>query len=78
MKGEKDLQKKIMQAMELAAVNEMHPVNTDYSSYCYKNISLAVGGIRFKLTRQWFRIDTIAHVANFYLQLLKEKGVEIT
>ncbi|MFK7738166.1 MAG: hypothetical protein AB8B50_19215 [Pirellulaceae bacterium] len=30
----------------------------------------ALGGIRFKLTRQWFRIDTIQHVASFYLKHL--------
>jgi hypothetical protein len=29
-----------------------------------------MGGIRFKLTRQWFRVDTIQHAAGFYLRFL--------
>ena len=44
--------------------------NTADSVCSAKNPARAVGGIRFKLTRQWFRVDTIQHVASFYLKLL--------
>ncbi|MCB9873138.1 MAG: hypothetical protein H6821_03075 [Planctomycetaceae bacterium] len=44
--------------------------NTRESAYSAPNPDRTVGGIRFKLTRQWFRIDTIQHVASFYLKLL--------
>jgi hypothetical protein len=44
--------------------------NTPESMYSAANPERAIGGIRFKLTRQWFRIDTIQHVASFYLKVL--------
>lgn len=44
--------------------------NTPESVYSAANPARAVGGIRFKLTRQWFRVDTIQHVASFCLKLL--------
>lgn len=44
--------------------------NTAESMYCVPNPGHSVGGIRFKLTRQWFRVDTIQHVASFYLKYL--------
>ena len=44
--------------------------NTRDSVYSAANPKRAVGGIRFKLTRQWFRVDTIQHVASFFLKLL--------
>jgi hypothetical protein len=43
--------------------------NTPESMYSAASAERAIGGIRFKLTRQWFRIDAIQHVASFYLKL---------
>ena len=60
----------IWQALRLAGWAVMHLVNTEDSIYSAKNPSLALGGIRFKYTRQWFRIDTIQHVASFFAKLL--------
>lgn len=57
-------------ALKMAAWAVMHLVNTPESTYSVPNPNLAAGGIRFKLTRQWFRIDTIQHVASFYLKFL--------
>ena len=48
--------------------------NTPDSVYSAANPERAIGGIRFKLTRQWFRVDTIQHVASFYLKLLGTKS----
>ncbi len=42
--------------------------NTKDSVYSLPNPDYAMGGIRFKLTRQWFRVDTIFHVANCFLK----------
>jgi hypothetical protein len=44
--------------------------NTPDSVYSVPNPERAIGGIRFKFTRQWFRVDTIQHVASFYLKFL--------
>ena len=40
------------------------------SVYSAPNPERTIGGIRFKLTRQWLRIDTIQHVVSFYLKFL--------
>ena len=57
-------------ALRLAAWSLMHLVNTPDAVYFARRPDIAVGGIRFKYTRQWFRIDTIQHVASFYAKLL--------
>jgi len=56
--------------IRLAAWALMHLVNTEDSIYFAKNPAIALGGIRFKYTRQWFRIDTIQHVASFFAKML--------
>ena len=53
-----------------AAWATLHLVNFPQFLYFAKNPQKALGGIRFKYTRQWFRIDTIQHVACFYLKAL--------
>ena len=57
-------------ALKLGAWAVLHLVNTEEATYSFKRPDLALGGIRFKYTRQWFRIDTIQHVASFYAKLL--------
>ncbi|MFH1496024.1 MAG: hypothetical protein ABIG70_14665, partial [Pseudomonadota bacterium] len=54
----------------LAAWSVLHLVNTEDAIYFAPNPRVALGGIRFKYTRQWFRIDTIQHVASFFAKLL--------
>jgi len=68
--GDQEKQRQLWSALCLAAWAVMHLVNTEDSIYFAKNPSVALGGIRFKYTRQWFRIDTIQHVASFYAKLL--------
>jgi hypothetical protein len=60
----------LWRAVRLSAWAVMHLVNTEEAIYSAPNPALALGGIRFKYTRQWFRIDTIQHVASFYAKLL--------
>jgi hypothetical protein len=68
--GDQEKAYQIWGALRLAAWAVMHLVNTEDSIYFAKNPSVALGGIRFKYTRQWFRIDTIQHVASFFAKLL--------
>jgi len=65
-----ELSGKLLKRLKSAALCQLHLVNTPESIYASFNPSIALGGIRFKLTRQWFRIDTIGHVASFYMQLV--------
>lgn len=44
--------------------------NTPESLYFAPDPEKSLGGIRFKLTRQWFRIDTIQHVVCYYYRFL--------
>ncbi|MBF0123364.1 MAG: MBL fold metallo-hydrolase [Candidatus Omnitrophica bacterium] len=57
-------------ASKLMALALMRLVNTPEAMYFADNKDLAIGGVRFKHTRQWFRIDTTAHVILFFLKLL--------
>lgn len=68
--GELEKAAEIWQALRLAAWAVMHLVNTEDSIYFAPNPAIALGGIRFKYTRQWFRIDTIQHVASFFAKML--------
>lgn len=60
----------LWRAMRLAAWALLHLINTEEAIYFANNPTIAQGGIRFKYTRQWFRIDTIQHVASFFAKML--------
>lgn len=68
--GDQGKARELWPAIRLAAWAVMHLVNTEDAIYFAPNPAVALGGIRFKYTRQWFRIDTIQHVASFYAKLL--------
>lgn len=68
--GRQEQAQHLWQAMQLASWALLHLVNTPESVYFAPNPKIALGGIRFKHTRQWFRIDTIQHVASFFAKLL--------
>ena len=74
--NDKIRQKKYWKALKLAAWSLLHLVNTEESLYSVPNPKLSLGGIRFKYTRQWFRIDTIQHVASFFAKLLPYWALE--
>ncbi|WPL19107.1 hypothetical protein Thiowin_04211 [Thiorhodovibrio winogradskyi] len=74
--GEDTLASDLWSAIQLAAWSVMHLVNTKDAIYAAPNPKLALGGIRFKYTRQWFRIDTIQHVACFYAKMLRHWPAE--
>jgi len=68
--GEEKVARLLWSALKLGAWSVMHLVNTSDTLYSAKKPELALGGIRFKFTRQWFRIDTIQHVACFFAKML--------
>lgn len=68
--GEVTKAREIWRALKLASWALLQLVNSEESIYFARNPELALGGIRFKQTRQWFRIDTIQHVASFYAKML--------
>jgi hypothetical protein len=68
--GDRARIEKYGQALKAAAWATLHLVNTAKSAYSVQNPEMTIGGIRFKPTRQWFRVDTIQHVAGFYLKFL--------
>lgn len=68
--GDQSKMDQLWPALQLAAWSLLHLINTEDAIYCCPNPRLALGGIRFKYTRQWFRIDTIQHVASFFAKLL--------
>lgn len=61
---------KITIAIKLINLAVYRLVNTPELAYAVKNPSMALWAIRFKLTRQWIRVDTIQHVAAFYSKYL--------
>lgn len=71
--GDKKRIEKYTEALERAAWATHHLVNTPEAIYFAKNPQKALGGIRFKTTRQWFRIDTIQHVICFYMRFYFHK-----
>lgn len=68
--ADRDKMRELWPALRLAAWAVMHLVNTEDAVYFAARPDIALGGIRFKHTRQWFRIDTIEHVASFYAKML--------
>ena len=67
--GENDFANEVLNACRLAAKSQMILSNNEINTYAHKNPQKSFGAIRFKPTRQWVRVDTIQHVACFYLRL---------
>ena len=64
-----ELTQEILEACRKAAQSQMVLYISDKNNYAHKNPEKSKGGIRFKATRQWIRIDSIQHGACFYLRL---------
>lgn len=69
--GRADLAKTILDHCRLVARSLMFTYNTDQSTFMYPDPKKGVGAFRFKLTRQWMRVDTVQHTACFFIRLLK-------
>ncbi|MCD6258849.1 MAG: protein containing Six-hairpin glycosidase-like domain protein [Helicobacteraceae bacterium] len=60
----------IMKHMVLSAKGLMKTFHDERSVYAHKNPTKALHSFRFKLTRQWVRVDSVQHAACFFARLL--------
>ncbi len=67
--GWSELADKILDACKVVAKSQFLLFNNEINSYSHKNPAKSIGGIRFKATRQWVRVDSIQHVACFFARL---------
>ena len=68
-RGEKRKAPKIMNHMLLSARGLMLTYNSKESVYAHRFPERTVGSFRFKLTRQWVRVDSVQHTACFLARL---------
>ncbi len=61
----------IMEHMLLSAKGLMKTFNSEEASYPHANPKKALHSFRFKLTRQWVRVDSVQHAACFYARLIQ-------
>ena len=55
--------------LQKAAKNILYTYNTPESCYAHCNPEKSVDSFRFKLTRQWVRVDSVQHAVCFYARL---------
>lgn len=58
-----------MKYLRKAAKNLLYTFNTPESCYAHCNPEKSSNSFRFKLTRQWMRVDSVQHAACFYARL---------
>lgn len=76
--GNQKLESKYLEACRKTAQSQMLLFNSDKNNYAHLNPEKSKGSIRFKATRQWVRVDSIQHVACFFLRLyFAEKNIEV-
>lgn len=61
----------IMKNMLLSAKGLMKTFNSEESAYPHIDPKKALHSFRFKLTRQWVRVDSVQHAACFFARLYK-------
>ncbi len=61
----------IMEHMLLSAKGLMKTFYDEVSTYCHINPQKALHSFRFKLTRQWVRVDSVQHAVCFFARLYK-------
>lgn len=76
--GKDDLAQTILEACRKTALSQMYLYNSDKNTYAHLNPEKSIRSIRFKATRQWVRVDSIQHVACFFLRLyFAEKNIKV-
>jgi len=68
--GKRELAQRYLGYCRLIAKGLMRTYNSEAAMYAAKVPAKAVGSFRFKLTRQWVRVDSIQHTACFFARLL--------
>lgn len=73
-----ELAAKYLHACRKAALSQMFLFNWEKNNYAHLNPEKSKHSIRFKATRQWVRVDSIQHVACFFLRLyFAENNIEV-
>ncbi len=67
--GEDAFAKNILKACKLAAKSQFSLFNCEEYTFSHQNPARSLNAIRFKNTRQWVRVDSIQHVACFFIRL---------
>lgn len=67
--GRKLMASKIFNHMLLSAKGLLYTYNSPESTYAHRHPKRSIGSFRFKLTRQWIRVDSVQHTACFYAGL---------
>jgi len=67
--GDKERAAYIMQNMLKSAKGLMHTLHTPESTYAHKYPQKSINSFRFKMTRQWVRVDSVQHAACFFARL---------
>lgn len=76
--NKKELEEKYLHACRKAAQSQMLLFNSEINNYAHLNQNKSKNSIRFKATRQWVRVDSIQHVACFFLRLyFAENNIQI-
>ena len=71
--GKEELAEHFLKGCKAAALSQFALFNTEEYTYAHKNPNRSKHCIRFKMTRQWVRVDTIQHVLCFFARLYKTK-----
>lgn len=64
--------------LKKAAKGLLYTYNTPQSCYAHKHPGKSINSFRFKLTRQWMRVDSVQHAACFFSRLLPHYPEEET
>ncbi len=67
--GKDELAQYYLENCNKVARSLMYLYNSDESTYMYKVPEKGIDAFRFKLTRHWVRVDSVQHVACFFLRL---------
>lgn len=67
--GLKRFASKSFNAMLMSAKGLLYTWNSPRSTYAHRYPEKSIGSFRFKLTRQWVRVDSVQHTACFYAGL---------
>ena len=67
--GEEEFAQKVLDACKLAAKSQFSLFNCEEYTFSHQNPIRSTNAIRFKNTRQWVRVDSIQHVACFFIRL---------
>lgn len=67
--GKSELASELLSACKRAAKSQFSLFNCEECTYAHPNPEKSAHSIRFKATRQWVRVDSIQHVACFFIRL---------